>query len=496
MEKLTRVTAWLAYCKLAIINAVRRVLADRLSDTISVKDFGAVGDGVTDDTVAIQNGIEALHASGGGTLYFPRGKYIVNQSSLNETYDNDGVPFPANWACVIVKPKVRLLGAGRGSTHLHTPDVASSVVLLVAPNKVAVECMEVSSSFSLSNIGAGHGIFHVNTASGSDKTCSEVKLTDLHIHNVGSYGIGLENGAPRNCYLGNILIEDIGADGVDTKVRGVDIESSGNSMHSITVRNHGMRLDGCTGVDIRGIWNLSGVQVVDFGTSGRTSYTGIRFRTKNDSDLVYVSSAGRRSTLTGFLVRPADTFTGATDGVTSGSDDVTISNGTVVNADSCVIIAGNAIGGADRNIVSGVHAINCKIRGFFIGTGTVRAQVRNCLTYRCGEGFRDNGANTSFIGCTSEEDTTPFASATASSASNYSVGCKFGDDVISLDYITQGRVAVTAKGSSTNIDLVLQPKGTGNLRLGAAFVPAADGPIVGYISIKDSTGAVRRIAVM
>ncbi len=37
----------------------------------SVEDFGAVGDGVTDDTDAIQAGINFVYERGGGTLYFP-----------------------------------------------------------------------------------------------------------------------------------------------------------------------------------------------------------------------------------------------------------------------------------------------------------------------------------------------------------------------------------------------------------------------------------------
>lgn len=46
---------------------------------INVKDHGAVGDGVTDDTVAIQSAIDALEASSvHNTLYFPEGKFRLN----------------------------------------------------------------------------------------------------------------------------------------------------------------------------------------------------------------------------------------------------------------------------------------------------------------------------------------------------------------------------------------------------------------------------------
>ncbi len=51
--------------------AVNRPINEKLSETISVKDFGAIGDGIADDTAAIKNAITALIALGGGILLFP-----------------------------------------------------------------------------------------------------------------------------------------------------------------------------------------------------------------------------------------------------------------------------------------------------------------------------------------------------------------------------------------------------------------------------------------
>ena len=59
-------------------SAVARPVISKLGDIVSVKDFGAVGDGVTDDTAAIQAAISALVAAGGGTLYVPSGAYRVS----------------------------------------------------------------------------------------------------------------------------------------------------------------------------------------------------------------------------------------------------------------------------------------------------------------------------------------------------------------------------------------------------------------------------------
>lgn len=46
----------------------------------SVKQFGAVGDGVTDDTAAIQAAIDATAAAGGGKVFIPAGVYIISAS--------------------------------------------------------------------------------------------------------------------------------------------------------------------------------------------------------------------------------------------------------------------------------------------------------------------------------------------------------------------------------------------------------------------------------
>ena len=54
---------------------------------------------------------------------------------------------------------------------------------------------------------------------------------------------------------------------------------------------------------------------------------------------------------------------------------------------------------------------------------------------------------------------------------------------------------VTADGSDTNIDLRLLAKGTGNIRFGT-FTVNADAPVTGYITIKDSAGTTRKLAVI
>lgn len=59
------------------LGSVATTVADKLQQYISVKDFGAVGDGVADDTAAIQAALDSAKS-----LYFPAGVYLVDPLTI------------------------------------------------------------------------------------------------------------------------------------------------------------------------------------------------------------------------------------------------------------------------------------------------------------------------------------------------------------------------------------------------------------------------------
>jgi hypothetical protein len=70
---------------------VTRTLQGKLDDFVSVKDFGAVGDGVANDTAAINRALYELfcrevNAEVRRSLYFPAGNYIINDTLLIPPY--------------------------------------------------------------------------------------------------------------------------------------------------------------------------------------------------------------------------------------------------------------------------------------------------------------------------------------------------------------------------------------------------------------------------
>lgn len=63
-----------------------RKLSDRFSDTINVKDFGAVGDGIVDDTTAIQTALNT-----GSDLVLPEGIYLCGKLTMMDNQSITGV---------------------------------------------------------------------------------------------------------------------------------------------------------------------------------------------------------------------------------------------------------------------------------------------------------------------------------------------------------------------------------------------------------------------
>lgn len=79
--------------------AVTRGIQGKLRETVSVTDFGAVGNGVADDTAAIQAAINAVQTAGGGVVFFPAATYKVTSTiTLQSTVFLSGYGATISWA--------------------------------------------------------------------------------------------------------------------------------------------------------------------------------------------------------------------------------------------------------------------------------------------------------------------------------------------------------------------------------------------------------------
>ena len=475
------------------VGATARTVQAKLRDVVSVKDFGAVGDGVTDDTAAIQAAIDYVFSKGGGVVKIPAGEYALGSSSLNETYDNYGAALPASRACIVARSGVFIEGDGVGVTKLLPKTADLICFFVVSPEFGGISSLTIDGRWS--GVGTGHGILSVNTSSTEGLYLRNYSICNLFIENVGSFGIGIENGDIENVSLNNIRIRNTGADGIDFKNRGPNVDSKAIYISNIFVDTFGQRsnLTGQAGVDIRGVANLVNVQVVNVGRADNDQQVGIRFRTAAATDPV--EEWAENSSITNFFVSAVDAITTGTIGLLCGSSYVSISNGIVENCAIGVQVAGNTTAAADYVSACAVIARGSSDKGFYTSPTSKYIKFTGCIAYSCTVGFRLESTYSSLIGCSATVSTTQLSIGSTAVTTLQQEGCNFNEDFLSSEFITAGRVHLVARGVSTNIDVAISPKGTGKIRYGT-HVASSDTPVTGYIEIKDASGVTRRLAVI
>ena len=130
-QNVTRTEAALAGFVQSGAGAVARDVQTKIRESVSIKDFGAVGDGVANDTAAFENFVTYC-AQYGATGFIPAGTYLIDPSTRT---------FSGN------KPFV-IRGEGRGATILKNRNAAASFIYWTGPNGVAFENLKIDGAFT------------------------------------------------------------------------------------------------------------------------------------------------------------------------------------------------------------------------------------------------------------------------------------------------------------------------------------------------------------
>ena len=165
---------------------VERTLQAKLEDVVNVKDFGAVGDGVTDDTAAIQAAVDI-----GSSVYFPDGTYLMGAVTINSDITIKGSGVNA----VILRP-----------TNFDGDDVSELTASLAHFDVTGGSNLKVSISNLLfdgneanqaATVPRGYSIrFHGNT--GATTGSSHLSISDCFFKDQTHYAISVNGGDVTN----------------------------------------------------------------------------------------------------------------------------------------------------------------------------------------------------------------------------------------------------------------------------------------------------------
>lgn len=168
--------------------AVATTVQSKLRESVSVKDFGAKGDGVTNDSAAFALAVAAVPTN--GTLYFPAGVFCG---------------YLRLW-----RSDIAIIGAGSGATTIKLPNSCPSITvpweaggtITGLPNVIEVgECALGNTANSYSRV-----VIQGMTIDGN-YTNNSAPVTDLFGHGVTATKISylfIDDVVAQNCYLTGI----------------------------------------------------------------------------------------------------------------------------------------------------------------------------------------------------------------------------------------------------------------------------------------------------
>jgi hypothetical protein len=235
---------------------------------VNVRDFGAKGDNVSDDTAAIQSAIDSVASSGGGTVYVPAGTYKLSyrlRSGVTGLY------------CLLMRSHIKLVGDGFG-TILRVRDNdpfpgPGSIARVIGAGEnlddVTLEAFSVDGNrANIPGFSSGNNPLPANGGNilfgfFDGLTCSRIRVQAVASYNAFGQGIQLV-GQPSNLahdlWIEDCIVHHNAYIGIQSS-QAVDLMISGNSVYS----------NGDNGIDVYGDSNSGGAQAA---TTARVTIRG------------------------------------------------------------------------------------------------------------------------------------------------------------------------------------------------------------------------------
>ncbi len=227
----------------------------------SVIDFGATGDGSTNDTAAVQAAIDYAEAAGGGVVYFPQGTYLISSTLTIDGHGvsllgaGEGMNYGTVESVTVTTPATKLLWGGGASPFVHFTCVAGQYKKVGGGvEKLFIHCGD----------GAGVATYGILVTSRDKLTVRNVQIFNP-----------TEAGVRTECYSGVL-----GAAG------------SGYDVQHCMFENVNHAIDNTSNLTGRGLW-LTGGQGNGGAGQGDTScnvFFNTRWQSAADADCVRIEN--------------------------------------------------------------------------------------------------------------------------------------------------------------------------------------------------------------
>lgn len=383
------------------------------SEYINATEYGAVGDGSTNNSVALQNAVNDC-INKGNTLYIPEGVYVLKSLQTSD-------------AGFIINGSIRIIGAGRGKTIIKAASTllgGMHVAYIIDANNVQLSDLSIDGGVttetrpSVPSTNGAHAIRIGN--------CNNIVITNVEVYGTSGYGIGQQSGSSQNVLIENVLIHDTGRDGIDFK-------NFSDTNQNLMINNVSVIHPGLTsystaqvGIDIRcKAANISNVFIL----LGSGTHSGLRCRSSNSTQ----GTGGKYVNVNNITVIGESGNTGY--GISADTDGVKITNAHIENVGTGINII-NKDNDTSGELPTRTHIINTDIVGCNTsainiesdGNSIMNTSIENMhgLTAITVSG----GLNHSFTGCNFVDCGTLFNIGNSVQAVNV-IGC-IGEDVTTV----------------------------------------------------------------
>lgn len=180
------------FFQIGLFNGVAQQTSQVLK--INIKDYGAVGDGITNDYQAFLKAVNTINKNKGGEIFLPKGNYFIGEYNDGSTdynkltfIDNDGLKIYGNGAIISVQGAIDRKVTRKSKGKLFSKIFAIEPLRIIRCKNVIIEGLEINGNVNL--MTRDKGVVESGKHLILIRDCENIRLKDLTLHHSQTDGL-------------------------------------------------------------------------------------------------------------------------------------------------------------------------------------------------------------------------------------------------------------------------------------------------------------------